>query len=151
MEKIKLALNHALMLEMIRAKGFSNPTIVALLSKKNVELLESIGEGIPSWTTLVDYYHMNQDKFHMALREGYEISFLTKGALKSLLAIKFEMKEGVDFVDTGEFLDKVKFSSDNLQALREVISKNWSIVVLEEDSEQDRIVVKIELTYKPNF
>jgi hypothetical protein len=151
MEKIKLALNYALMLEMMKAKGFSSPTIVALLSEGNEELLESIGEGIPSWKTLVDYYHLHKDKFHKALKEGYKISFLTKGALKSLLAIMFEMKEGVDFVDTGEYLDKVKFSSDNLQSLREVISNNWSIVVLEEDSEQDSVVVNIELTHKPNF
>jgi hypothetical protein len=151
MEKVKLALNYALMLEMLKAKEFSGPTIVALLNEGNEELLESIGEGIPSWKTLVDYYHQNKAKLHQAFKEGYEITFLTKGALKSLLSIKFEMKEREDFVDTGEFLDEVKITSDNLQLLREVMSKNWTIVMLDEHTNEDTCQVKIELTYKPVF
>jgi hypothetical protein len=151
MEKVKLALNYALMLEMLKAKEFSGPTIVALLNEGNEDLLESIGEGIPSWRTLVDYYHLNKAIFHRAIKEGYEITFLTKGALKTLLSIKFEMNEGEDFVDTGEFLDEVNITSDNLQILSEVISKNWTIVILDEDIEQDTCRVKIELTHKPVF
>ncbi|HEY2421219.1 MAG TPA: hypothetical protein VGI04_07385 [Neobacillus sp.] len=151
MEKEMLALNYALMLEMMKAKGFSNSTIVALLNEGNEELLESIGEGIPTWRTLIDYYHFNKAKIHRALKAGYEITFLTKGALKSLLLFRFDLKEGEDFVDTGELLDKIILSSDQLQELREVISKNWTILVMEEDSEQDTIVIKIELTYQPVF
>lgn len=151
MEKVKLALNYGLMLEMMKAKEFSNPTIAALLSEGKEELLESIGEGIPSWQTMVDYYRLNKDKCHQALHEGYEFSFLTKGALKSLLAIKFGMKEGEDFVDTGEFLDTVKMTSTNLQILREMIAKNWTIIFQEENIDEDVHLLKIELTHKPNF
>ncbi|MGG1676796.1 hypothetical protein ACIFOT_13750 [Neobacillus sp. NRS-1170] len=151
MEKVKLALNYALMLEMMKAKGFNNPTIVALLNEGKEELLESMGEGIPTWKSLIDYYHMNKDKCHQALKEGYEFSFMTKGALKSLLNIKFAMNEGEDFVDTGEFLDTVKMTSDNLEALREMIAKNWTIVLQEENYSEDVHLLKIELTHKPNF
>ncbi|CAH2714865.1 hypothetical protein BACCIP111895_02041 [Neobacillus rhizosphaerae] len=151
MEKVKLALNYALMLEMMKAKGFNNATIVALLNKGDEEILESNGEGIPTWKTLVDYYHLNKEKCHQALRGEYEISFLTKGALKSLLSIKFGMEEGKDFVDTGEFLDQVKITSENLEALREVMAKNWTIILQEENIDQDTQMIKIELTHKPVF
>lgn len=151
MEKEMLALNYALMLEMLKAKEFSNATIIALLSQGNEELLESIGEGIPTWKTLVDYYHLNKAKIHRALKEGYEITFLTKGGLKSLLLFRFGLKEGEDFTDTSEYLENVILSSDQLQELREVISKNWTIIVKEEDPEEDINVLKIELTYKPVF
>ncbi|MEH7439042.1 hypothetical protein V7182_16335 [Neobacillus drentensis] len=151
MEKVKLALNYALMIEMMKAKGFDNPTIVALLNEGNEEKLESIGEGIPSWKTMVDYYHGNKEKCQQAITTGYEFSFMTKGSLKSLLAIKFGMKEGEDFVDTGEFLDQVSMTSENLQVLRDMIAKNWTILLQEEDKEQDIHLLKIELTYKPNF
>jgi hypothetical protein len=151
MEKVKLPLNYALMLEMMKAKEFSGSTIVALLNEGNEELLESMGEGIPSWKTLVDYYHQNKAKLHQAIKEGYEITFLTKGTLKSLLSIKFAMNEGEDFVDTGESLDEVKISTDNLQILREVISKNWTIVMLDGNMDEDTCQVKIELTHKPVF
>lgn len=145
------------MLEMLKAKGFNNPTIIALLSEGNEELLDSIGEGIPTWKTLVDYYYLNQAKCHRALKEGYEITFLTKDGLKSLLSIMFEMKEGEDFIDTGEYLDQVKMTDDNLQTLRGVFSKNWTISILEETSaeedsdEEDTWIVKIEITHKPVF
>lgn len=155
MEKEMLALNYALMLEMLKAKEFSNATIIALLNEGNEELLESIGEGIPTWKTLVDYYHLNKTKIHRAIKEGYEITFLTKGGLKSLLLFRFGLKEGEDFVDTGDHLEKVNLTSDQLQELREVISKNWTIVVTDvvtdEDSELDMNVITIELTYKPVF
>lgn len=149
MEKLKLALNYALMLEMLKAKEFSNSTIVALLNEGNEELLESFGEGIPTWKTLIDYYHSNKDMFHNALKHGYEIGFLTKGALKSLLSIKFGMKEGEDFTDTGEFLKGVTITGDQLQALRSMIAKNWTIVPRTEDTEEDIHIVDIELTHRP--
>lgn len=151
MEKVKLALNYALMLEMIKAKEFSGPTIVSLLNEGNEELLESLGEGIPSWKTLVDYYHSNKDKFHQALKHGYEIGFLTKGALKSLLSIKFGMKEGEDFSDTGEYLKGVKMTGDHLQALREIIAMNWTIIPQVENTADDIHIIDIMLTYKPHF
>jgi hypothetical protein len=151
MEKVKLALNYALMLEMMKAKGYANTTIVALLNEGDEEILGSFGDGIPTWKTLVDYYHLDKAKFHRALKEGYEITFLTKGALKTLLSIKFGMKEGVDFVDTGEFLDQVKITSDNLESLRGIISKNWTIVLEDENMNDETYLIKIELTYKPVF
>ncbi|WP_342432796.1 hypothetical protein [Neobacillus sp. FSL H8-0543] len=143
MEKVKLALNYALMLEMMKAKGLDNATIIALLNEADEEVLESIDEGIPTWKTLIDYYRINKDKCQRAIIEGYEITFLTKGALKSLLRIKFGMKEGVDFIDTGEFLDQVNITDENLEALHGVISKNWTIVLEK--------TIKIELTHKPVF
>ncbi|MDF2856299.1 MAG: hypothetical protein K0Q87_2150 [Neobacillus sp.] len=143
MEKVKLALNYALMLEMIKAKGLDQQAIITLLNEGEEADFENFGEGIPTWKTLIDYYRINKNKFHLALKEGYEITFLTKGALKSLLRIKFGMKEGEDFIDTGEFLDQVKITNEDLDALQGVISKNWTIVKEEG--------IKIELTYKPVF
>jgi hypothetical protein len=151
MEKVKLALNYALMLEMMKAKEVSDSTVAELLDEGNEELLESFGEGIPSWKTLVDYYKKNKDKFHQAIKDGYEIGFLTKGALKSLLSIKFGLKEGVDFVDTGEFLKDVNITDIHLLALQDIISKNWTIVPKHENIEKALQIIDIELTYKPHF
>ena len=143
MEKVKLAQNYALMLEMMKAKGFNNTTIVALLNERNIEILESIGEGIPSWEAMLEFYHQNSTKCHQALKYGYEITFLTKGSLKSLLSIKFGLKEGEDFQDMGEYLDQINITADQVQELEEIIPKNWTIV----DSDSDWL--KIKLTYKP--
>lgn len=151
MEKVKLALNYALMIEMIKAKTYSPREVILFLEEGNETALESLGEGIPTWKTLVEFYQNNKEKCQRAIEEGYEITFLTKGALKSLLTIKFQMKEGEDFVDTGEFLNEVIINRENLQALKEVISKNWTIILTEENITEDFYMLRIELTHKPLF
>lgn len=151
MEKVKLALNYALMIEMIKAKGYQSNEVIDFLEEGNEPFLESLGEGIPTWKTMIEFYQQNKEKCQQAITEGYQITFLTKGALKSLLSIKFNMKEGQDFVDTGEFLDQVKITDENLQALKDIISKNWKIIMQEKSSDQGFNKINIELTHKPVF
>ncbi|GIN84620.1 hypothetical protein J6TS2_10060 [Heyndrickxia sporothermodurans] len=150
MEKVTLAQNFALMLEMIKAKGFSTSEVKQFLQERNDEVLNNFGEGIPSWETMIDFYHQHKMKIHQALVDGYKINFLTKGALKSLLSIKFGIKEGKDYSDNGVSLDPVKIGKLDLQLLSEMISSNWTIVKLRESSDNpDVSIIKIELTYKP--
>lgn len=149
MEKVKLDVHYALMLEMMKAKGFSNPTIVALLSVGNEDLLESIGEGMTSWKTLINYYHSNRALFHQAMREGYEMETLTKEALKSLLSIKFDLQEGEGFLDTGDGLDNMIVSSFELEELREILSSNWTLVIQEENQDEDTYIVKVKYAQEP--
>lgn len=146
MSKEKLALNHALMIEMIRKQGYSDGDLLALLKKGNSEDFTTFGEGIPDWKTLLNFYHKNTVKVTNAIQSGYRITFLTKGALKSLLGIKFDMHENTDFEDTGVSLEKVRLSSDQLNELQAVISCNWQIV--EEAQNEGMHDLKIELTYK---
>ena len=75
MEKVKLALNYALMLEMMKAKGFNNSTIVALLNEGDEEILESIGEGIPTWKTLGRLLSLDKAKCHQALKKDMKLLF----------------------------------------------------------------------------
>jgi len=123
----KIALNYALMLEIIRESGRSNDEIIELLDQENSELFDVFGDGIPEWQTLIDYYHKNKEIIKNALYEEYEITFLTKGALKSLLRIKYGLAEGTDFQDNGEVLDNVKLSSEQLHSLQTIIAKNWIV------------------------
>jgi len=142
----KIALNYALMLEIIRESGRSNDEIIELLDQENSELFDVFGDGIPEWQTLIDYYHKNKEIIKNALYEEYEITFLTKGALKSLLRIKYGLAEGTDFQDNGEVLDNVKLSSEQLHSLQTIIAKNWMIHEVDK-TDQNIHVVRIELTY----
>jgi hypothetical protein len=147
MTKETLALNHALMIEMIRKHGYSNGEILSLLEKGISEEFTTFGEGIPDWQTLIDFYRMNTEKVTNAIQSGYRITFLTKGALKSLLGIKFDLQENTDFADSGVSVENLTLSTHQLNELQEVISCNWQIV---EESQREGIHhLKIELTYKP--
>ena len=148
---IKIALNYALMLEIIRESGRSNDEIIELLDQENSQLFNVFGEGIPDWQTLIDYYKKNQEIIKGMLYKEYEITFLTKGALKSLLRIKYRLAENIDFQDNGEILDNIRISSEHLDSLRIVIAKNWTIHEINKEEKKNLQTIRIELTNKmPN-
>lgn len=140
----KIALNYALMIEMIRMHHVSNEEITTLLEVGISESFEKFGEGIPDWQTLIDYYQQNKEKITAVIHDDYQITFLTKGALKSLLKFKYQLEENKDFQDNGQGLDNVKISPDSLNSLRLRMAKNWTIVDL-----PDQKQIQIELTHKP--
>ncbi|MHA6261481.1 hypothetical protein ACXYMX_16595 [Sporosarcina sp. CAU 1771] len=142
---VKIALNHALMIETIRAKGRSNEEIIELLKEGKSENFSAFGNGIPDWDTFINYYNENKEKISKALLEKYEVTFLTKGALKSLLRIKYNLVEGTDFEDKGESLDEIKLSEEQLKSLQTIISKNWMIHKVSPVDVDTSYVIKIEL------
>lgn len=149
MEKVKLALNIALMIEMIRAAGYSDDEMIAALKKGDHRLFEEIGEGIPDWETLIQYAKENWDKTEAAIRHGYKIIFLTFGALRSLLRIKFNLLQEEDYQMADKHLENVKITAKDLESLKSVIAKNWTIVETGYDTEKELKIVRIELTHQP--
>lgn len=149
MEKVKLALNIALMIEMIRAAGYSEDEMIAALKKGDHRRFEEIGEGIPDWETLIQYGKENWDKTEAAIRHGYEITFLTFGALRSLLRIKFNLLQEEDYQMADKHLENVKITAKDLESLKSVIAKNWTIVETGYDAEKELKIVRIELTHQP--
>ncbi|MDZ5471401.1 hypothetical protein SM124_06535 [Bacillus sp. 31A1R] len=141
MEKAKLALNHAIMIEIIRKHGLSNEGILGLLEEGKIENFYQFGEGIPDWQTFIQFYENQKDRLVRAITHGYQITFLTKGALKSLLGIKFGVE---NFEDCGTYLDGIILSKTQLFELQGLISINWKIIEKEVVDEEHHI--KIELT-----
>jgi hypothetical protein len=142
-----LALNYGLMIEMMKQKGKSNAEIIQLVKNGKSEELQSFGEGIPHWQFLIDYYQANPTKLENAINSGYQMTFLTKGALKGLLEIKFGLKENSDFSDKGYYLDGLELREVTLVELQSILASNWKIVI--EKEHKDRIDFRIELTYPP--
>lgn len=135
------------MIEMVRMHGVKNDEIKSLLEKGDSKELDAFGEGIPDWQTLIDYYQHHKNKVISVIHDQYQITFLTKGALKSLLSFKYGLRENEDFHDNGQGLDELKISSEALQSLKQRIAKNWTIIELSKTA--DHHLVKIELTHKP--
>ncbi|MDQ0268225.1 hypothetical protein [Cytobacillus purgationiresistens] len=144
MNREQLALNHALMIEMIRSKGVSNTEMMALLKKGDTEGFRVFGDGIPDWQTFIEYYHNHTNKVENAIMKGFKITFLTKGALKSLLRIKYGLHESVNFQDCGHYLDELQLSIPQYEELQHTISNNWTIV--EKSFNDPTYDLKIELT-----
>lgn len=146
MGKAKLALNIALMLEMIRAKGLSDEELISVITQQDAQYFEQFGKGKPDWETFLQFTKDNWERSEQAIREGYEIVFLTFNALKSLLKIKFNLDADVDYEVGEKDLRQVILAERDLKALKEMLSKNWTIVEEAYDPETKLNKIRIELT-----
>lgn len=141
----KLALNHAIMIEMIRRSGTADFEMIHLLKNGNSKDFTPYGEGIPDWQTFIDFYRTHTEKLEKAIINGYTITFLTKNALKTLLKIKYDLVENVDYQDFDFYLDGLVLTKSQIEDLQNFISVNWKVI--DKQSANEKHHVKIELHY----
>lgn len=146
MEKVRLAQNIMLMLEAVRAKGLTNEEILRDVEHKEAAYFEPFGRGIPDWATFIEFARGNSEKFKQALEKGYQVGFLTFGGLKTLLNIKFNLTGEKDYELGSDHVQQVPLTSEQLDALKSILSNNWIIAVQEQNQETEKSLVKIHLT-----
>lgn len=131
---VRVALNYAIMLEQVKSKGYKEEEIIQALERKNLVFFQSCGNGLPDWETLFTYYEKNRAGVKDILADDYEITFLTKGTLKRLLSLKYQLVEGKGYEDRGEVLGTMTLSKESFHQFAKIIAKNWTFVVLEENT-----------------
>ncbi|KAB7668839.1 hypothetical protein [Bacillus sp. B1-b2] len=143
---VRVALNYAIMIEQVKQKGYKESEIINALKTQDMEFFEECGNGLPNWETLHSYYVKNEEAVRSLIAGDYEITFLTKGTLKRLLHIKYGLTEGKDFEDKGEVLVNLTLKKSKFSSLSSVLAKNWSIIIVKEDSVH--VTFNIELAIK---
>lgn len=143
---VRVALNYAIMIEQVKQKGYRESDIIQALENKDMEFFEECGSGLPNWEALHTYYVNNEDAVRDLIAGDYEITFLTKGALKRLLNIKYSLMEGRDYEDRGEVLANITLEKSAFPFLSSVLAKNWTIVIVKQNSYS--ITFYIELTIR---
>ncbi|WP_400245085.1 hypothetical protein AB3U99_01775 [Niallia sp. JL1B1071] len=131
---VRVALNFAIMLEQVKSNGYKEEEIIQALERKDLVFFQSCGNGLPDWETLFSYYEKNKPGVKEIIADEYEITFLTKGTLKRLLSLKYQLVEGRDFEDRGEVLGTITLSQESFHSFTSILAKNWTIVVLEENT-----------------
>ena len=141
---VRVALNYAIMLELVKSKGYKEEGIIQALERKDLAFFQSCGNGLPDWETLFAYYEENKTGVKAIIADDYEITFLTKGTLKRLLLLKFQLVEGRDFEDQGETLGTITLPKESFHSFTTILAKNWTFVVLEENTYN--VIVDIKLS-----
>ncbi|WP_312094890.1 hypothetical protein [Niallia sp.] len=131
---VRVALNYAIMLELVKSKGYKEEEILQALERKDLVFFQSCGNGLPDWETLFTYYEKNKPGVKAIIADDYEITFLTKGTLKRLLLLKYQLVEGKDFEDRGEILGTITLPKEFFHSFTTIVAKNWTFVVLEENT-----------------
>lgn len=91
---MRVALNFAIMLEQVKAKGFKEEAVSKALETEDFAFFQNCGNGLPDWQTLFSYYKDNKASVKAIMQDDYEITFLTKGTLKRLILLKYQLVEG---------------------------------------------------------
>jgi hypothetical protein len=144
MSFVRIAINNAIMIEKLLSAGVDNHQLINALKEEDYEFLNQYGNGFPDWETLVKLYTNNVEEFNRILNEGYQIKFLTKGSLMTLLRFKFGIEVEKDYEDKGTAIEGIQLSQEAITIIKHTLASNWKLTTYID--EKDKLPkVRIEL------
>ncbi|WP_274363017.1 hypothetical protein [Paenibacillus thermotolerans] len=143
MEKVKLSIHDALMLEALRAGGLSDGEIVEAAKSGDITKLASIGNEDFDFNDLIEFAKEHGDVLEQAAAHGYEIKFNTMGGTKYLLKVKFGLQANEDYTAEKDHLHGVPLSAADLEWLKGTMSRYWTVALSGETSADGRFLARI--------
>ncbi|KQL38839.1 hypothetical protein AN960_12745 [Bacillus sp. FJAT-25509] len=144
MSFVSIAINNAIMIESLRHAGVENIQLINAVKEENFEFLNQYGNGFPNWETLINLYKSNEENFNKIVNDGYQIKFLTKGSLMTLLRYKFGIVVEKDYEDIGTAIQGIHLSEEAINLIKHTLAANWKLSTYVD--EKDRLKkVRIEL------
>jgi hypothetical protein len=144
MNRINIGINYAIMIERVRSAGVENNQLIQLLKDENIEFLSKIGNGLPDWETLINLFKSNIEDFKKILEDGYQIKFLTKGSLMTLLRLKYGIEVEKDYEDKGTAIEGILLAEKAIEELKNTLAINWKLISYIDEKDQTA-KVRIEL------
>ncbi|PGL71407.1 hypothetical protein [Bacillus sp. AFS055030] len=127
MSFVSIAINNAIMIESLRSAGVENIQLINAMKEENFEFLNQYGKGFPDWQTLINLYKNSEENFNKIVNDGYQIKFLTKGSLMTLLRYKFGIEVEKDYEDIGTAIQGVYLSEEAIDLIKHTLSANWKL------------------------
>ncbi len=127
MSFVSIAINNAIMIESLRSAGVENIQLINAVKEENFEFLNQYGNGFPDWETLIKLYKNNEENFNKIVNDGYQIKFLTKGSLMTLLRYKFGIEVEKDYEDMGTAIQGIYLSEEAINLINHTLAANWSL------------------------
>ncbi|PGM49115.1 hypothetical protein [Bacillus sp. AFS053548] len=127
MSFVSIAINNAIMIESLRSAGVENIQLINAVREENFEFLNQFGNGFPDWDTLINLYKYNEENFSKIINDGYQIKFLTKGSLMTLLRYKFGIEIEKDYEDMGTAIQGIYLSEEAINLIKHTLSANWKL------------------------
>ena len=127
MNFVSIAINNAIMIESLRSAGVENIQLINAVKEENFEFLNQYGNGFPDWETLIKLYKNNEENFNKIVNDGYQIKFLTKGSLMTLLRYKFGIEVEKDYEDMGTAIQGIYLSEEAINLIKHTLAANWNL------------------------
>lgn len=124
-QRVKLSQWDALMLEGLRAYGWSDEELLQRVRERNLPEDTSMYEF--DYQALAEFAAANPDLFESAVRDGYSIKYNTLGGLRSWIAVAYGL-EPVIVREPGQEAVFAELTPAQKERLESVISFGWAIL-----------------------
>lgn len=124
----RISLMELYLIEILRANGVTDELILERVKARDVTAFMSYHEQFD----FKDLYALDEAGILAdVLEKGYKVKFLTFTGLVNILELKFNKKEGEDYVVDQFTISKLQLSAEEIATLRVILSENWSLSVQE--------------------
>lgn len=123
-QRVKLSQWDALMLEGLRAYGWSDDELLQRVRERNLPEDHSIYEF--DYQALAEFAAADPELFESAVKDGYIIKYNTLGGLRSWIAVAYGL-EPVVVRDPGQEMVIAELTEAQKERLESVISFGWAI------------------------
>lgn len=142
MEKNKLSLMEAYMIETLRSNGVSNQDILMQIEKRDVNKWSAFNSKFP-FKELIKLNEQDPERFQSILTDGYQVKFITFNGLKNLMKFKFGFEEDLHYQLTDNGITNLHVTDSQLAEIRQLLSMNWAIKEFSADIPDEK-TIKIE-------
>ncbi|WP_440117471.1 hypothetical protein [Paenibacillus sp. QZ-Y1] len=125
--EIKLSQNTAIRLEQARGKGMSDTEILKAIQSKDVTAFDAVSEEHYRYDEFFSYADEHGENLEGAVKDGYRITFNTRGGLGIYLEKAFGVQPVIDFTVGEGVITGLKLKPEQAEVLVKRLALNWVI------------------------
>lgn len=141
--EFKLSQNTAILLEQARSKGISNAALLEALQAKDVAAFDAVSEEHYRYDDFFSYADEHGENLEGAVKDGYRITFNTRGGLGIYLQKSFGLQPEQDFTVGEGIVTGLKLKSEQADVLAKRLASNWVITESKEVPEGQELTLKL--------
>ncbi|MHA7579931.1 hypothetical protein ACX12E_05980 [Paenibacillus vandeheii] len=141
--EFKLSQNTAILLEQARSKGMSNAALLEAVQAKDVAAFDAVSEEHYRYDDFFSYADEHGENLEGAVKDGYRITFNTRGGLGIYLQKSFGLQPEQDFTVGEGIVTGVKLKTAQADVLAKRLASNWVITESKEVPEGQELTLKL--------
>lgn len=141
--EFKLSQNTAIRLEQARSKGISDAALLEAIQAKDVAAFDAVSEEHYKYDDFFSYADEHGENLEGAVKDGYRITFNTRGGLGIYLQKSFGLQPEQDFTVGEGIVTGLKLKTAQADVLAKRLASNWVITESKEVPEGQELKLKL--------
>lgn len=125
--EIKLSQSTAIRLEQARGKGMPEEELLKAIQAKDVSAFDAVSEEEYRYNEFFSYADEHGENLEAAVKDGYRITFNTRGGLGIWLEKAFKVQPERDFTVGEGIVTGLELKPEQAEVLAKRLASNWVI------------------------